>query len=321
MNVRPGSQTWPTPRRRGLGGAGEVAIQTSGASGLRRNTTSRESSVETRLYQVAPVSTNMILSYVAERVLGLPRSILMRRWRGTVVALEKGLRRLAEYHLAAPGASVKASGGVGDFCHAYDRLVKGMRGHSSGEPLRNRHDESQKEPEADGPVAAALSRGCLRPDSCPRCAAACRSVRDRLRHSYPACRLQYLRLRRSGPYGTVRLRLLIQTRQAGVGQQCTEEEPCKDRHFRRRISRPDVCVFGMLTARLCRQCTGKGGRRRRVEASRHGEGDGVSGVLLVGGKAPANGRIAKHAVMRPMDRSEAGQGKNGSCFSGCPERT
>ena len=29
---------------------------------------------ETRLYQVAPVSTNMILAYVAEHVLGLPRS-------------------------------------------------------------------------------------------------------------------------------------------------------------------------------------------------------------------------------------------------------
>ena len=29
---------------------------------------------ETRLYQVAPISTNMILSYVAEHILGLPRS-------------------------------------------------------------------------------------------------------------------------------------------------------------------------------------------------------------------------------------------------------
>ena len=28
---------------------------------------------ETRLYQVAPISTNMILSYIAEHVLGLPR--------------------------------------------------------------------------------------------------------------------------------------------------------------------------------------------------------------------------------------------------------
>jgi hypothetical protein len=29
---------------------------------------------ETRMYQVAPISTNMILGYVAEHVLGLPRS-------------------------------------------------------------------------------------------------------------------------------------------------------------------------------------------------------------------------------------------------------
>ena len=29
---------------------------------------------ETRLYQVAPVSTNLILSFIAEKVLGLPRS-------------------------------------------------------------------------------------------------------------------------------------------------------------------------------------------------------------------------------------------------------
>lgn len=29
---------------------------------------------ETRLYQVAPISTNLIFSYIAEHVLGLPRS-------------------------------------------------------------------------------------------------------------------------------------------------------------------------------------------------------------------------------------------------------
>jgi acyl-CoA dehydrogenase len=29
---------------------------------------------ETRLYQVAPISTNLILAHVAEHVLGLPRS-------------------------------------------------------------------------------------------------------------------------------------------------------------------------------------------------------------------------------------------------------
>ena len=34
----------------------------------------REYLRETRLFQVAPISTNLILSYVAEHVLGLPRS-------------------------------------------------------------------------------------------------------------------------------------------------------------------------------------------------------------------------------------------------------
>ncbi len=29
---------------------------------------------ETRLYQIAPISTNLILSYIGEHVLGLPRS-------------------------------------------------------------------------------------------------------------------------------------------------------------------------------------------------------------------------------------------------------
>ena len=29
---------------------------------------------ETRLYEVAPISTNLILSYISEHVLGLPRS-------------------------------------------------------------------------------------------------------------------------------------------------------------------------------------------------------------------------------------------------------
>ncbi|HEX7169818.1 MAG TPA: hypothetical protein VF206_03235 [Rubrobacter sp.] len=29
---------------------------------------------ETRLYQVAPISTNLIITYIAEHILGLPRS-------------------------------------------------------------------------------------------------------------------------------------------------------------------------------------------------------------------------------------------------------
>ena len=44
------------------------------ASGLRREYDVERKFRETRLYQVAPISTNLILSYVAEHVLGLPRS-------------------------------------------------------------------------------------------------------------------------------------------------------------------------------------------------------------------------------------------------------
>ena len=39
-----------------------------------KNTMSSASSVKLRLYQVAPISTNLILSYLGEHVLGLPRS-------------------------------------------------------------------------------------------------------------------------------------------------------------------------------------------------------------------------------------------------------
>ena len=54
--------------------AGNVAIQTHGGLGFAEDFDIERKFRETRLYQVAPVSTNMILSYLAEHVLGLPRS-------------------------------------------------------------------------------------------------------------------------------------------------------------------------------------------------------------------------------------------------------
>jgi acyl-CoA dehydrogenase len=54
--------------------AANVAIQTFGGYGFAEEYDIERKFRETRLYQVAPVSTNLILSYVAERVLGLPRS-------------------------------------------------------------------------------------------------------------------------------------------------------------------------------------------------------------------------------------------------------
>ncbi len=54
--------------------AGEACIQTHGGFGFACEYDIERKYRETRLYQVAPISTNMILSYLAEHVLGLPRS-------------------------------------------------------------------------------------------------------------------------------------------------------------------------------------------------------------------------------------------------------
>ena len=54
--------------------AGEMCIQTHGGLGFAEEYDIERKFRETRLYQVAPVSTNLILSYLAEHVLGLPRS-------------------------------------------------------------------------------------------------------------------------------------------------------------------------------------------------------------------------------------------------------
>lgn len=54
--------------------AADAAIQTHGGFGFAEDFYIERKFRETRLYQVAPVSTNLILSYLAEHVLGLPRS-------------------------------------------------------------------------------------------------------------------------------------------------------------------------------------------------------------------------------------------------------
>jgi acyl-CoA dehydrogenase len=54
--------------------AANVCLQTHGGYGFAVEYDVERKFRETRLYQVAPISTNLILSYVAEHVLGLPRS-------------------------------------------------------------------------------------------------------------------------------------------------------------------------------------------------------------------------------------------------------
>jgi len=54
--------------------AAEMCVQTHGGFGFAEEYDVERKFRETRLYQVAPISTNLILSYLGEHVLGLPRS-------------------------------------------------------------------------------------------------------------------------------------------------------------------------------------------------------------------------------------------------------
>lgn len=54
--------------------AAEACVQTFGGFGFAEEYDVERKFRETRLYQVAPVSTNMILSYIGQHVLGMPRS-------------------------------------------------------------------------------------------------------------------------------------------------------------------------------------------------------------------------------------------------------
>jgi acyl-CoA dehydrogenase len=54
--------------------AANACVQTYGGFGFAEEYDVERKFRETRLYQVAPISTNLILSFVAEHVLGMPRS-------------------------------------------------------------------------------------------------------------------------------------------------------------------------------------------------------------------------------------------------------
>jgi len=54
--------------------AANVCLQTHGGFGFAAEYDIERKFRETRLYQVAPISTNLILSYIGEHVLGMPKS-------------------------------------------------------------------------------------------------------------------------------------------------------------------------------------------------------------------------------------------------------
>ena len=75
LSLRCGSQHGQAARRRKPSWhAGEAAMQCHGGFGFAREYDIERKWRETRLFQIAPVSTNLVLAYVGEHVLGMPRS-------------------------------------------------------------------------------------------------------------------------------------------------------------------------------------------------------------------------------------------------------
>jgi acyl-CoA dehydrogenase len=58
----------------GCWAAANAAVDTLGGLGFNAERDVERKFRETRLYRVAPVSNNLVLSYLAQHVLGLPRS-------------------------------------------------------------------------------------------------------------------------------------------------------------------------------------------------------------------------------------------------------
>ena len=54
--------------------AADMCLQTHGGFGFAEEYDIERKFRETRLYQIAPISTNLILCFIAEQVLGLPKS-------------------------------------------------------------------------------------------------------------------------------------------------------------------------------------------------------------------------------------------------------
>jgi acyl-CoA dehydrogenase len=54
--------------------AANICLQTYGGFGFAVEYDVERKFRETKLYQIAPISTNLILSYLGEHILGMPRS-------------------------------------------------------------------------------------------------------------------------------------------------------------------------------------------------------------------------------------------------------
>ncbi len=84
--------------------AANVCLQTFGGFGFAADYDVERKFRETRLYQVAPISTNLILSYIGEHVLGTAEVVLMNSQRPIPNSQGSGAGRFMRSMLFVPGS-------------------------------------------------------------------------------------------------------------------------------------------------------------------------------------------------------------------------
>jgi itaconate CoA-transferase len=270
---------------------------------------------ETRLYQVAPISTNLILSYVAEHVLGLPRSFCI-----TVVTLEHAIAApFCTRQLADQGARVIKieRPGVGDFARAYDTRVNGLCSHFV---WTNRSKESLSldlKADAAGEILDKLLAGAdvLVQNLAPGAAARMGLSYDVLSAKYPkliVCDISGYGNDddNPGPYRDKKAYdLLIQSESGFVSITGTPDEPSKAGCSIADIAAGMYAYTNILTALLQRGRTGRG---RHIDVSMlEAMTEWMTFPLYYAydGAAPPPRAGAAHATIYPYGPFATGDGK------------
>ena len=290
--------------------AANVCLQTHGGFGFACEYDIERKFRETRLYQVAPVSTNMIFSYVAEDMAS-PRPL-----DGiTVVSLEHAIaapfctRQLAD--LGARVIKIERPG-AGDFARAYDTRVRGQASHFV---WTNRSKESLtldlKNPEAMAVLRELLKDAdVLVQNLAPGAAARMGLSFEALSATHPkliVCDISGYG--EDGPYRDKKAYdLLIQSEAGLLSITGTPDAPSKAGNSMADIAAGMYAYTNILSALLLRGKTGQGSHIDVSMLEALGEWMGYPLYYAYDGSAPPPRTAASHASIYPYGPFAAGDG-------------
>ena len=300
--------------------AANACLQFHGGFGFANEYDVERKFRETRLYQVAPISTNLILSYVAEHVLG-PAAVLLRQpWSDRSMASPwcrwstRSPRRSARG--SSPTWARASSRSSARRRRLRARLRRRVRGLASHFVWTNRSKESLtldlKHPDALQALGTLLARADVLVQNLAPGAAA------RLGLSYEALHALHPRLivcdisgyGNDGPYRDKKAYdLLIQTEAGFLSVTGTPEEPSKAGISIADIAAGMYAYSGILAALIQRQRTGEGCHIDVSMLESLAEWMSYPAVLRLRGASRRRAPAPRTPPSIPTARSAAGDGK------------